>query len=65
MAGDKRHLNRRDILKVFGIGAMGSPHVKKDQLFRTETQTAKVSLFEQCRYHFKPHNRMVEPYNLS
>jgi len=62
MANERNRLNRRDILKGFGIGAIGlalggkssgpgvaeaapgSPHVKKDQLFRTETQPAKVSL---------------------
>ncbi|MHC4641693.1 MAG: DUF362 domain-containing protein [Planctomycetota bacterium] len=62
MAGVGSRLNRRDILKGFGIGALGlafggkssgpavaeaapgSPHVKKDQLFRTEIAPAKVSL---------------------
>src|SRR4030042_2255337 len=62
MASGRNRLNRRDILKGFGMGALGlafggkslgpavveaapgSPHVKKDQLFRTETQQAKVSL---------------------
>ena len=62
MASSRSRLNRRDILKGFGIGAIGlafggkcfgpavieaapgSPHVKKDRLFRTETQQARVSL---------------------
>jgi len=62
MAGDKNYLNRRDVLKGFGTGAMslafggksfgpavsgaapGSPHVKKDQLFKAEAAPANVSL---------------------
>lgn len=62
MASDMNRMNRRDILKGFGIGALGlaiggksfgpavaeaapgSPHVKKDRLFRTETPSANVSL---------------------
>jgi uncharacterized protein (DUF362 family) len=62
MASGRSRLNRRDILKGFGIGAIGlafggkssgpaiieaapgSPHVKKDRLFRTGTQPVKVSL---------------------
>lgn len=62
MTRSKKHLNRRDILKGFGIGAIGlafggkspgpavsdaapgSPHVKKNQLFRAGTAPAKVSL---------------------
>lgn len=62
MASGRSCLNRRDILKGLGVGAIGlvfggkscgpgvvdaapgSPHVKKDQLFRTETAPAKVSL---------------------
>ncbi|NIP26854.1 MAG: DUF362 domain-containing protein [Phycisphaerae bacterium] len=62
MVSDRNRLNRRDILKGFGIGALGlafsgrtfgpgiadaapgSPHVKKDRLFSTETKRAKVSV---------------------